>query len=156
MVQLQPRLPGRRKHKHERKESAEEPSSRDWGMVYWIIAVAVVVVIVIVIVMTYSAPPSVENVLSDAQVIEELTRVRGMSMYPANLNLNPADYPRVFGKWNNFTLEERYFCSDVCPDYGRVDLVFKWVGAEQCESVGGRALRDMAWGGYLGCQPNMG
>lgn len=159
MVQLQPRLPGRRKkHPEHAKEGAEAPSSqnRNWKVIYGIAAVAVVVVVLVIFVMVYSAPPPrAGNVLSDSQVRAELERVREISTYPANMNIRSWDYPKVFGIWHNMTLVERYFCSDVCPDYGRLDLVFQGVGPEQCENAGGIELRDLAWGGYIGCKPGV-
>jgi hypothetical protein len=168
MVTLQPRLPGRKKLKHEgkkeggtrdRQPEAVKPESkepRNARVIYGAAALVVVVVVLAVVVMVYSAPPpSAGNVLTDSQVRAELARLREISTYPENMNIRPADYPRVFGTWNNRTLVEVYFCSDVCPDYGRVDLVFQGVGPEQCGSIGGRELRDLAWGGYIGCGPRV-
>lgn len=173
MVTLQPRIPKFRKRKEEPSEGDKEyrpqggegeeaahpkpgKRGRNWKMIYGAAAMAVVVVILAVIVMVYSAPPpSAGNAVSDSEVRAELARVREISTYPENLNLNPKDYPKVFGVWNNRTLAEQYFCSDVCPDNGRVDLVFQGIVPDKCENVGGRELRDLAFGGYIGCQPGV-
>jgi len=170
MVQLQPRLPRRRKKKNEGVRDTFQPSEapadrRDEpgkegrrgagnrNMIIGIVAVAVIVVVLVVIVMTYSAPPQEVKEVTGSQIMPEIQRLRELSTYPANKNINPADYPKVFGTWRNYTLVEQYYCSDVCPDYGRVDLVFQGITNEQCEQVGGRSLHDLAWGGYIGCEP---
>jgi hypothetical protein len=153
MVTLQPRLPGRgREEGARRKETGKR--KREWKMIYGAAAVIVVAVILAVVVMVYSAPPpSKGSALSDSQVRQELQRVKEISAYPGNLNIRPADYPKTFGVWNNRTLVEQYFCSDVCPDYGRVNLVFQGADNEECARIGGNSLHDIAFGGYIGCQP---
>lgn len=54
---------------------------------------------------------------------------------------------------NGQTVELKYFCSDVCPDYGGVVTDYKGVKKEECCKVGGNPTHDPAWGGYIGCQP---
>ena len=94
--------------------------------------------------------------MTDSEVRAELERLQGINSEPRNIN--PADYPKTFGMYwrNNLTLAEQYVGSDVCPDYGRVDLVVQGVDNEGCLDIGGNPLHDLAWGGYLGCEPRIG
>ena len=54
---------------------------------------------------------------------------------------------------NNQILEVVYFCSDVCPTYGRVYIRYQDVEEVDCENIGGQVERDPAWGSYMGCVP---
>lgn len=46
------------------------------------------------------------------------------------------------------------FCSDVCPDYTRSIIIYEGVKTpEECKTLGGLTIRDIAWGGYIGCGP---
>ena len=156
MVQLQPRLPGRRKKEHHEPEGGHEHKrkSRDMSAAYAVILAAAVVVILVVIVMLYSPQPQqAGNPVTFSQVAAEVSRLAELSKYPRNLNIDAGDYPKVFGTWRNHTLVEQYYCSDVCPDYGRVDLVFQGVDSEGCRAAGGIPMHDLAWGGYIGCGP---
>jgi len=151
MVQLQPRLPKFRK-KEEYKGEEPEKSRK----LLWFLVAVVIVVVVLVVVWAYSVyQPKSERTVSDSDVRAELERLQGVNSEPRSIN--PADYPKVFGIYwrNNLTLVEQYFCSDVCPDYGRVDLVYKGIDNEECLNIGGNPLHDLAWGGYLGCQPKL-
>lgn len=52
-------------------------------------------------------------------------------------------------------IEVYYFCSDLCPDYGRVGV--RYVGISDtpsCCAIGGIPLRDPAWGGFEACVPS--
>jgi hypothetical protein len=176
MVQLQPRLPRRRKkdeapgdrrrqespsgkesdakagHPEERTEPEHHKRKEyDNRLIIGIVAAIAVIVILAVVAYYPWAPPEPTNVVTNSQVRAELARLQGVNSDP--MSIDPADYPKVFGTWNNLTLVEQYYCSDVCPDYGRVDLVFQGVTSEQCAQAGGRSLHDLAWGGYIGCEP---
>lgn len=47
----------------------------------------------------------------------------------------------------------RYYCSDICPDYGDVILTYEGVSADECCKLEAEPFFDPAWGGYRGCQP---
>ena len=131
------------------------PKSRN--LIIVIAAAVVLVVLVLVIMWAFpAAPPGPANVVTDSQVLAELARLQDVNSNPKYID--PADYPKTFGIYarNNLTLVEQYYCSDVCPDYGRVDLVFQGITNEQCSQAGGRSLHDLAWGGYIGCEPRVG
>lgn len=51
------------------------------------------------------------------------------------------------------TLLFRYYCSDICPDYGDVIMTYEDVSADECCKLGAAPFFDPAWGGYRGCQP---
>lgn len=53
-------------------------------------------------------------------------------------------------------VEARYFCSDVCPEYGYVDIYFAGIRTkEECAKIKGEDVIDFAWGGYVGCKPKV-
>jgi len=54
---------------------------------------------------------------------------------------------------NRKTVELSYFCSDVCPDYGRVLILYAGVDEVDCCKIGGHPFYDPAWRPYVGCQP---
>ena len=154
--------------RHEREKASDDafressPSGRermhgpmqDKRLLLGIAGVIVVLAAIMIILWLYPlSQPAPSQAVTDSQVRSELQRVAQLSTLPENKNLAPSDYPKVFGTWNGRTLIESYFCSDVCPDYARVDLIFQGVDNEQCGQVGGRSLHDLAWGGYIGCQP---
>lgn len=86
----------------------------------------------------------------------EIKNIEKINEYPNNKNINPKDYPIVLGPYykDGLILIERYFCSDVCPDYGGVSIVYQNITSkEDCAKVGGKDLIDPAWHGYIGCAP---
>ncbi|MBK9259902.1 MAG: hypothetical protein IPM54_08710 [Polyangiaceae bacterium] len=54
---------------------------------------------------------------------------------------------------NGKSLTVGYFCSDVCPDYGHINVSYTGVSEAECCSVGGIPAKDPGWGGYMGCFP---
>jgi hypothetical protein len=47
----------------------------------------------------------------------------------------------------------RYFCSDVCPEYGSVSATLANISEAECCAIGAIPSRDPAWGAYRGCRP---
>ena len=74
---------------------------------------------------------------------------------PGQLAAEAACLPISMGedKRNALTLEYSYFCSDLCPAYGKVLLRYEGVPRNDCCSEGGYPRIDSAWGGYRGCAP---
>ncbi len=68
-------------------------------------------------------------------------------------------YPKTIGKHslNGLNLQEICFCSDYCPpeQWGVIILYENVSSKEKCAEIGGRDLFDAAWGGYIGCVPNV-
>ena len=170
-IRLQPRLPRIRRRKdpedyedHEHHEEGEhhehehegKPKMQDKKLLLGIVAVIAVVIVVLIALWAYPPGPPGPAALSESDIIREMARLQGINEYPENVRINPYEYPKAFGTWNNRTLEEVYFCSDVCPDYGRVYLVYQGVDSGECAGIGGKEIRDLAWGGYIGCEPGMG
>ena len=54
---------------------------------------------------------------------------------------------------NGKTVEVRYFCSDVCPDYGRMIVSYASTSEQECNEIGAESLKDPAWRAYIGCLP---
>ena len=168
MVKLQPSFrrketpadgpPKGEAHEHKEthaKTTAHKKPMQDKRLLAGIVVLIAAVMLILIFLWVYPPQPAGPGAVSDSQVRAELARVKDISTYPNNLRIDTYQYPKVFGTWDGRTLVENYFCSDVCPDYGRVDLVFQGVDAEECASIGGKALRDLAWGGYLGCEPRV-
>lgn len=52
-------------------------------------------------------------------------------------------------------LEAYYFCSDVCPDRGKVGIGLVGIDDEAtCCDIGGTPIIDEAWNNYVGCAPS--
>ena len=100
------------------------------------------------------AAPS-NHVLTTPEIKDELQRLETVNRYPDNMGINPKDYPRILGTHSNGrVLIEKYFCSDVCPNYGGIWIVFQNVTSKEgCAEIGGRDVIDPAWHGYIGCTP---
>jgi len=95
-----------------------------------------------------------KRVLNDDDIMGELQRLETINSHPNGIV--PGDYPKVLGAYskNGLTLVESYFCSDVCPNYGRVSIIFANITSkEACGEAGGFDIIDPAWGGYVGCSP---
>jgi len=54
---------------------------------------------------------------------------------------------------NGRAIQLRYYCSDICPNYGVIGAYYANVSEAECDSVGGGASFDPAHGGYRGCRP---
>ena len=105
---------------------------------------------------TETIPQSKTITIEDLRA--EIKNLEKINAYPNNRDINPKDYPIVLGTYseNSLILVEGYSCSDVCPDYGGVSIVFKDIKSkEDCAKVGGKDLIDPAWGGYIGCAPKI-
>ncbi|HJW97310.1 MAG TPA: hypothetical protein VJ485_04075 [archaeon] len=156
MVRLQPGLP-RRKKKGEPLEGNEHEEKRpmqDKRLLMGIVLVIGIVVFILIYLWLYPpAPPGPGNMVTDSQVRQELERLKGVNAQPSRID--PADYPKAFGVYakNGLVLEAVYFCSDVCPDYGAVYLIYQGVDNEECQDIGEKPVHDLAWGGYIGCEP---
>lgn len=142
---LQPRLPRKVKFSREMHDKRL--------LMGLVIAVAAVVLILLFMWLKPPASPEPANTLTDSQVRNEIARTRMINLKP--LSIDTSDYPKVIGIYKGRTLEEVYYCSDVCPDYGAVYLVYQGVGPEDCSRAGGKVVRDIAWGGYIGCEPRV-
>ncbi len=165
MVRLQPSLPKRREEeegadkKQREGQKTQKPKTKpmqDKRLLAGIVIVIAALILVLFVLWVYPPkPPGPENTLSDSQVRAELQRLAGINANPASIN--PNDYPKVIGLYgtDKRVLEERYFCSDVCPAYGRVDLVYRGVDSEECARIGGKVLHDLAFGAYIGCEPRV-
>jgi hypothetical protein len=58
------------------------------------------------------------------------------------------------GFQNGRIVHEQYFCSDVCPNYGRYYLLYYGIKTkEECADIGGVPEIDPAWHGFIGCAP---
>jgi hypothetical protein len=76
---------------------------------------------------------------------------------PAALDMERTCLPSVVGQHagDGRDIEVYYFCSDVCPDYGRVGIRFAGIeDTPSCCAIGGIPLRDPAWGGFEACVPS--
>jgi len=121
------------------------------------VAAALFVIIVVFIVSNFMGIPNQQTVLTKKDLISEMEALDIINAYPNNRNINPGNYPRFLGIYsvNGMPLTEIYFCSDVCPDYGSVIIIFENVTKNECLMVGGREYIDPAWGGFVGCVPSI-
>ena len=124
------------------------------------ILIVVIAGIIYINYFAYCNPSSIDvgKALTDNDLKEEMKNLGKCNAYPNNQEINQYNYPRILGTYsrNGLTLVERYFCSDVCPAYGRVSIVFENITSkEKCAEADGRDLIDLAWGGYMGCAPKL-
>jgi hypothetical protein len=62
-------------------------------------------------------------------------------------------YPKILGLFNSQTVEEAYWCGDVCPANGRVFLRFVGVSEADCDPLGEPPYL-VGWGRqFVGCSP---
>ena len=95
-----------------------------------------------------------DGILTNEDIANEIEKNQGHSCYD-----NQDNYPKIIGKHslNGLNLEEICFCSDYCPkeEWG-VFIRYENVSSkEKCAEVGGRDVFDIAFGGYVGCAPNI-
>lgn len=105
-----------------------------------------------------------EAYASDSLGEEELQRLRDEGIPacfhqddPVTLDMERSCLPAGVGQHvgDGRAIEVYYFCSDLCPDYGRVGV--RYVGISDtpaCCAIGGIPLRDPAWGGFEACVPS--
>lgn len=84
--------------------------------------------------------------LNKADIIAETERLKEINKYPNNKNLSSKD-SKDLGIYNGLEVEESYHCSDVCPDYGSLIIIYKDIIEDKCSAIGGRPISDAAWGG---------
>jgi hypothetical protein len=76
---------------------------------------------------------------------------------PAMLEVEQACLPSVVGQHlgDGRDIEIYYYCSDVCPDYGRIGVRYTGIKDDAaCCAIGGIPLHDPGWGGFEGCVPS--
>ena len=98
------------------------------------------------------ATPTPLPVLSKSDISAQVLRV---AQLPQGVRYPDPDYPQVVGidARNGKVLEIISFCSDICPNYEAKRLLYQNVTKEDCVKIGGNALGDKSWGGYIGCEP---
>lgn len=87
----------------------------------------------------------------------ELENLGKINAYPNNMEININDYPKIIGRYskNGLILVERYYCSDLCPNNGRVFMVFENISKEECSKIGGEEVNAVFPPEYLGCKPKI-
>lgn len=116
--------------------------------------IIIILISMFILITLVSCNDTGDNIITEEKLKSELEKLD--SLNKNSESINQENYPKTIGKhWkNNLELEEVYFCSDVCPVYGAVSLVYKGIESEEeCAIIGGRDLIDAAWGGYIGCKP---
>ena len=107
--------------------------------------VILMIMITIILILSYKyffSDPSFRS-LSKAD-IEQLSQT---------VKLNEKDRKKILGTFNERTVMASYHCSDICPDYGDTSVIYKDVNEKECQTLGGKVLWDLGFGGYIGCHP---
>ena len=97
-----------------------------------------------------------DSLVTYADLQDEIVVLKTMNSDYANEAIYEGDYPRMLGTFseNGRVLVEDYFCSDLCPAFARVVIVYEDIrNTEECTGVKGISLIDIAWHGYFGCAP---
>jgi hypothetical protein len=151
------RQKSRSKPKGVRKATTTRRRLADRKKPVFITAVLFLAIAALIIGNIFGIPGDTHRVLTDEDVIAEMRALDAINSYPNNKFINSASYPRFLGIYqkNGMPLTEVYFCSDVCPDYGRVIIIFENVTQNECNIVGGKEYIDPAWHGYVGCIPDI-
>ncbi|MFH0832313.1 MAG: hypothetical protein V1900_01140 [Candidatus Aenigmatarchaeota archaeon] len=118
----------------------------------WLILLALVLLVVFFITNFIQTKA---RFLTEEDIQDELKKLWLINSYPNNTMIDANEYPKTIGVYNGLALIEKYYCSDVCPAYGGVYLVFENVGRNKCIEVGGEEAIDYGWGGYIGCKPRV-
>jgi hypothetical protein len=97
-----------------------------------------------------------------AQEGKDLTGVDLLAEYEKLIPVNQAlreghwdagHYPRTLGTFNSKEVKEVYWCGDVCPQYGSVNIIYSNVKVEDCAAIGHPVYSNF-WGRrYQGCTP---
>jgi uncharacterized protein YneF (UPF0154 family) len=96
--------------------------------------------------------PSKNKIITPEDLKTELKNLEKLDA----TKVNPNDYPKILGTYseNGQVLIESYFCSDVCPAYAGINIIFQNISSkEACDQINGNTLIDPAWGGFEGCAP---
>ena len=98
----------------------------------------------------------VAKVLTDDDVSLELKKLEKINAYPENEKINVNNYPKFLGRHskNGLNLIEIYYCSDLCPDYGEVIMIFENISKEDCSKIG-EEVNVVFPPEYLGCKPKI-
>ena len=108
-------------------------------------------VIIVVILSVSRKAPSQNWFLTNKDICDEFQN------YPSNTCWSHlGDFPKVLGNYskNGLGVKAICFCSDVCPAYARLEIVYMNIKSyAECAKVGGIDLIDPAWHGYIGCAP---
>ena len=96
------------------------------------------------------------KILTEDDLKRELESLEKINAYPENKKINPEDYPKVLGRYskNNLNLVEIYYCSDLCPDYAHVYMIFENISKEKCSEIG-EEVNAVFPPEYLGCRPKI-
>jgi hypothetical protein len=46
------------------------------------------------------------------------------------------DYPKILGTFNSREVREAFWCGDVCPQYGSVNIIYSNIKEVDCLSIG--------------------
>lgn len=97
-----------------------------------------------------------EKTLTDNDVKKELEKLEKINRYPENMKINPEGYPKIIGGYskNGLNLVEIYYCSDLCPDYAHVYMIFENISKEKCSEIG-EEVNAVFPPQYLGCKPKI-
>lgn len=147
----------RRQRKAKKLKRQTRDISRSRNNPSFITAAFLIAIVAMMVGSMLGIPGKQFNVMSEEDVVAELRFLDGINAYPSNKVINPAHYPKQLGIYskNGQTLTEVYHCSDVCPDYGRVIMIFENVTEHECHLAGGRELLDPSWGSYVACVPSI-
>jgi hypothetical protein len=98
---------------------------------------------------------------------KDLTRADLLAEYKGLIPINQAmhrgewpvqneHYPKTLGTFDSREVQEAFWCGDLCPQYGSVNIIYSNVKEQDCAAIG-QPLYSHFWGTrYQGCTPLIG
>jgi len=95
-----------------------------------------------------------ERELTSKDLLVEYHRLLPINLaFQQGIQLDDEKFPRHLGRFRDKSVEEIYFCGDVCPQYGVLIMSFQGIPQDECEAIGD-PIYSTAWGRqYRGCSP---
>lgn len=104
----------------------------------------------------------IKKFMTDPAVQAEQARLEKLNTHRGDQRINQRDYPKAMGEYINdklkiaFRLSEVYACSLICPDNGKVYLIYDGIDSrEECAKVNGKDVVDSFADTYIGCAPDI-
>jgi hypothetical protein len=93
--------------------------------------------------------------LTGTDLLAEFDRLApiNQALHQGHWVVTDGDYPKPLGTFNSREVIEAFWCGDMCPVYGSVNIIYSNIKEADCDSIG-QPLYSLFWGPkYQGCTP---
>lgn len=127
-------------------------------IILWLVSIILCLMLFVIFYFQVDINPWSEQIITVDELLAEEKRLEKINSRPENEKINSKDYPIVLGTFseNRLVLSEVYHCSDMCPYYGSVLIIYQNIkNKELCSLLGGRTRLDAFGGSFIGCSPKI-